>query len=370
MKILQIVMPTHGGIIHYTSQLSNALSENNEVHVITSVGSEIELFNNSINLIQLHTGNIIRNFILNSIIITRMMTFIKTIKKIDPDIIHLQSYHPWICLFLPLLQKYKIVTTIHDVKSHIGTRAIDENIARNIHIKYSDAFIVHGNLAKEILEKKVTSKKIFVIPHGDFSFFNKITQYNYAEEAGNILFFGRIIDYKGLSFLIKAESRIAESVPNIKIIIAGSGTFNESNYVINSDHFELHNRYIKDEDVGAFFQRTSVVILPYLEGTQTGIIPIAYAFKKPVVVTNVGSIPEVVEEGVTGFIVPPGDADALAEAIIKLLKDDRLRKEMGENAYKKMQEELSWDKIAEKTIEVYNSIYNMKENKQLNYSDT
>jgi glycosyltransferase involved in cell wall biosynthesis len=60
-----------------------------------------------------------------------------------------------------------------------------------------------------------------------------------------------------------------------------------------------------------------------------------------------------VDDGVTGFIVPPRDTKALANAIINLLKDDELRKQMGENAYKKMKADLSWDKIAERTIEVY-----------------
>lgn len=78
---------------------------------------------------------------------------------------------------------------------------------------------------------------------------------------------------------------------------------------------------------------------------------IVFGFKKPVVVTDVGAIPEIVDDGVTGFIVPPRNSEAPAEAIIKLLKDEKLRKQMGENTYKKLKTDLSWDNIAEKTIE-------------------
>jgi starch synthase len=100
-------------------------------------------------------------------------------------------------------------------------------------------------------------------------------------------------------------------------------------------------------------QRSSVVVLPYIEASQSGVIPTAYGFKKPVVVTDVGSVPEAVEEGKTGFVVPTRDSEALAHAVIRLLKDEKLRRQMGENAYKKLKEDFSWDNIAQRTLEVY-----------------
>ena len=356
MILLQITLNRHGGLVHYTSQISNALAKHNDVYVLAPIGIETEVFDKSIHLIQLPTGNIIKNFIINSIIITRAFDFYNTIKKINPDIIHLQSSEPWICLFLPFLQKFRIVTTIHDIKPHLGSRAIDQKISRNLHIKYSDALIVHGDAAKNILKKDGSNKKIFVIPHGDYSFFTKFEKEIHSDMK-TILFFGSIREYKGLEYLIKAEPIIRSFIPDVNIVIAGEGNFSKYTELIkNNTNFEIHNRYIKNEEVSQFFQRASVVVLPYIEGTQTGIIPISYAFKKPVIVTDVGSIPEVVEDGVTGFIVPPRDSDALADAVIKILKDDNLRKQMGENAYRKMKEELSWDIIAKKTIKVYNNL--------------
>lgn len=360
MKILQITLDTKGGMIHYVSQLSNALAINDDVSVIIPIGAERELFNSSVKIVPLHTGNIIRNFIVNTLIVTRMVQFYKTIQNINPDIIHLQSCYPWICLFLPFLNKYKIVTTIHDVEPHIGSRAIDQKIARDIHIKFSDCIIVHGNKAKSTLQKKAINKKVYAFPHGDYSFFTKITEDHYHEEKGTILFFGRIVEYKGLKYLIEAAPKIAETIKNMKIIIAGSGCLDEYKNIVNSPYFEIHNTFIPDEEVSKYFQRASVLVLPYIEGTQTGIIPIAYAFKVPVVVTNVGSIPEVVDDGVTGYVVPPKDSNSLAEAIIKILSNENLRNKMGENAYVKMKKELSWDVIAEKTIQVYQSILEIK----------
>jgi glycosyltransferase involved in cell wall biosynthesis len=144
-------------------------------------------------------------------------------------------------------------------------------------------------------------------------------------------------------------------VPNAKVIIAGAGEdFKKyERMMINRNNFIVHNYRIPYKEGAELFQRCSVVALPYIDASQSGVIPTAYGFKKPVVVTDVGAIPEIVDNGITGFIVPPKNPEALAEAIIKLLKDEKLRIGMGENAYKKLKTDLSWDNIAEKTIEVY-----------------
>lgn len=360
MKILQITLDTKGGIVHYTAQLSNALSKHSKVSVITPFGVEEQLFNKSVNLIQLHTGNVLKNFVLNTLLLNRFYFFLKTIKIINPDVIHIQFPHPWLCFFLPFLSKYKMVTTIHNVEPHLGSRSFDQNLAHNLHIKYSDALIVHGDLAKSKLQNRLKesglNKDIFVIPHGDYSFFTKISNKNHSEENSTVLFFGRIVEYKGLNYLIEAASQIVKEIPNLKVLIAGSGRIDNFNVIEKLPYFEIFNYYIENERVGEFFQRSSVVVLPYIESTQTGVIPIAYAFKKPVVATNVGSIPEIVEDGVTGYIVPPRDSKSLANAIVKVLKDNKLRTQMGENAYIKMKEDLSWDVIAEKTVYVYEHV--------------
>jgi glycosyltransferase involved in cell wall biosynthesis len=129
-----------------------------------------------------------------------------------------------------------------------------------------------------------------------------------------------------LEYLIKAEPMVTEQVPDAKIIIAGTGE-NFKKYdkmMMNRDNFIVHNYRIPYKEGAELFQRCSLVVLPYIDASQTGVIPPAYGFKKPVIVTDVGSIPEIVDDGVTGFIVPPRNPEALAEAIVKLLKDEPL----------------------------------------------
>ena len=342
---------TYGGMIHYVSQLANALSKREDVVVIAPVGVKRKTFVKEIKIIELQLGTVIKKFFINTLIFTRPIKFLNTIYKEKPDVIHCNECPLWLSFFLPFLIKFPIITTIHDVNPHVGSRKFDQKIGKRMHIIFSDCLIVHGEKAKKELK---TNKKCYVIPHGDYSFFLNYRKDTVNEEEGTILFFGRIEDYKGLEYLIRSLPLLSTDYPDIKLIIAGSGDFTKyKNMILNDKNYEVHNRFIPDEEVPNFFQRAKVVILPYIEGTQTGIIPIAYAFKKPVIVTDVGSIPEIVDDGITGFIVPPRDPEALAKAIVKLLKDENLRKSMGENAYKKMKTDLSWDKIAEKTIEVY-----------------
>jgi glycosyltransferase involved in cell wall biosynthesis len=101
------------------------------------------------------------------------------------------------------------------------------------------------------------------------------------------------------------------------------------------------------------FSECTIVVLPYIEASQSGVIPMAYQFKKPVVATSVGAIPDVVIDGKTGFLIEPKNTKQLADKIIWMLKHPKERKQMGINGYNFSKKELSWDKIAKKTIEAY-----------------
>jgi glycosyltransferase involved in cell wall biosynthesis len=126
--------------------------------------------------------------------------------------------------------------------------------------------------------------------------------------------------------------------------------------MVNTKNFIVHNHFVSFKEEAELFERCSLLVLPYIDASQSGVVPVAYAFKKAVVVTDVGSLPEVVDDGITGYVVTAGDEVALAEAVIKLLKDDALRKEMGEKGYQKLKRDLSWDKIAKETAQVYRGV--------------
>jgi len=349
-----------GGLFQYTSQLSNALSRKIRVTAIVPLKASKELFSKSVKMLRVPMGDTKKNFIMSTIFVRNIYNFIKVIRDERPDIVHFQNaYNVWVAVFLPWLKRYgyKILTTFHDVEPHLGYKRFDKMIARAVHIKYSNGFIVHGEGERIKLLNLGEKKKCWIIPHGDYSFFTKKCKKKFRE-GKNVLFFGNISPYKGLEYLLKAWPLILEGVQDAKLIIAGKGDIAKYDKMIDRirNSVEIYNEFIPNEIVAELFKKSAVIVLPYVDASQSGIIPIAYSFKKPVVVTNVGSLPEVVDNERTGLIVPPRDVESLARAITRLLNDGELRKELGNNAYEKMKEELSWNNIAEKTIRVYEEI--------------
>jgi glycosyltransferase involved in cell wall biosynthesis len=128
----------------------------------------------------------------------------------------------------------------------------------------------------------------------------------------------------------------------------------------NLKHFEIYDHYVSDEHLCELFQRASLVVLPYLWIHQSGVPFTAYAFLKPVVATNVGSLPEAISHGETGLIIKPKSVEALANAIIAMLKNEKMREKMKENIYKRIMNEYSWNRIAEIMIDVYYKIIKQK----------
>lgn len=293
--------------------------------------------------------------------LVRLLESWKRIRAFRPDVVHLQLGGGWTEIaLLPALMGYPLVVTFHDVESHPGEGSEKASFARSLLAKRADRIIVHGEVLRGTVTKQfsVSTDKVEAIPLGapELDSFKVFERVGVREEGNLILFFGRIFPYKGLDYLIKAEPLISKEVPGAKIIIAGAGEdFGRYQQMMagREDKYVILNRRIPFEEGAELFQKCSVVVLPCVEASQSGIVPIAYGFKKPVVVTNVGGLPEVVADGETGFVVPPRDSQALADAVVKLLKDRNLRKDMGERGNRYLSTSLSWDEIATRTLKVY-----------------
>ncbi len=288
------------------------------------------------------------------------------INHYQPDVVHTGFWHIWLMPALALARPAPLISTVHDVERHAGERGLwaVPPFIYNWQWRWATQVIVHAGEARQqlIAQHRQPPNKVNVIPIGAYDFYHLHTADVIPEEPNTILFFGRIWGYKGLRYLIEAEPIISRVVPNLRIIIAGHGEpFDRyRQMMVNPDRFEIHNYRIPDEEVPRLFRRAAVVALPYIEASQSGVAPLAFAFGKPVVATAVGGLPDVVIEGETGYLVPPADADQLAQAIIGLLQQPALRQQMGRQAHHFAQTRLSWRGIAQQTINVYQKAVNSK----------
>jgi len=220
------------------------------------------------------------------------------------------------------------------------------------------AFIVHTERDKNTLTNiGVESDKIFVIPHGAYSFFKKYD--TPTDEENAVLFFGYIQENKGLEYLLKSMPIVHKELSDVKLIIAGEGDISKYSKLfdtIDKSKLEIYNEFIPNELVNKLLHRARVVVIPYsFHRGHSGIISVALAFGKPIITTNVGDLPNMVENGKEALIVHPKDPESLANAILKILSDTELRKKMSKYALEKSYE-LSWDNIAKKHIKVYEKV--------------
>lgn len=176
-----------------------------------------------------------------------------------------------------------------------------------------------------------------------------------------VLFVGRLVHEKGVHVLVNAVSRVLEKV-NAKFIIVGNGYMKEqlSNIVKNMGfaHKVMFTGFVDDETLRKLQQCADVSVVPSLF-EPFGIVALeAMAAKSPVVVSDTGGLSEIVEHGVTGVKVYPDNPDSLAWGITKVLLDEAYANWIKTDAYKKIHEKYDWDRIAQQTKAIYDTVLN------------
>lgn len=175
-----------------------------------------------------------------------------------------------------------------------------------------------------------------------------------------VLFFGFIKAYKGVMHLVDAAPLLKERYGDgLRVLVVGDVYGDRQPYLDRieasgaADVISLVDGFVPDDRVEAYFVASDLVVLPYVSATQSGIVQIAYNYDRPVVTTDVGGLPEVVQDGRTGFLVPPGDAPALAAAIARFFDEDRAAA-FGE-AVALEKRKYSWDRMVDAIEELAGS---------------
>lgn len=181
---------------------------------------------------------------------------------------------------------------------------------------------------------------------------------NIPEDQNLILFFGFIRRYKGLDLLLQAMAD--ERLDDIKLIVAGEFYEDRKYYddIVNSQHMQqrvvMKGEYIPKEAVKYYFSAADLVVQPYRSATQSGVTQIAYHFGVPMVVTDTGGLPEMVEDGVAGLVVKE-DCTAIAEAIYRFFSEKDLREQLHAGVSKNASL-FTWDKMSKGILDLYGEI--------------
>jgi len=219
----------------------------------------------------------------------------------------------------------------------------------------TDAYLVMSEAVEADLERLVPGAAHRRVPHPVYAHFADPRGRAAAREAlgltGDVLlFFGFVRRYKGLDVLLEALPRV-RARRDVTLVVAGefyepvAATRDRIARLGLEGAVRLLDRYIPDEEVGALFAAADCAVLPYRAATQSGVVLAAYAAGCPVISTRVGGLPEVVEEGVTGHLVPPEDPEALAQAILEFFaRGGRARYEPGVRA---AAERYSWSAVTD-----------------------
>jgi D-inositol-3-phosphate glycosyltransferase len=290
------------------------------------------------------------------------------IKKLNPDILIIRYWLPFMSPCLGTVARiaksngHTVVICIFDNVVPHEKRVGDKILTKYFTNSIDGAIVMSQTVLDDlkIFRKNLPSK---LSPHPLFDNYGSLVRREKAISALNLdtgysylLFFGFIRAYKGLDLLIEAFADKRLRGRKLKLIIAGEfyeddtpykdliRKFNIENDIIFYDHF------IKDNEVSLFFSVADLVVQPYKTATQSGVTQIAFYFEKPMLVTDVGGLREIVSHGKCGYVVKP-HPDVITESILDYFNNNR--QVSFTEGVKKEKEKFSWDKMTSSIVDVY-----------------
>jgi glycosyltransferase involved in cell wall biosynthesis len=342
MKICLVgpTYPYRGGIAHYTSLLAKQFGLSHDVKVInfsrlypSFLFPGKTQYDTSDSPLQVDTDRIID--CLNPL---SWYCAGKAAADFESDLTVFQWWHPFfgpayrmVCSAFKRRRHSPIIFLCHNVLPHESS-VFDRMLIKTA-FDGADAFLVQSNEDGENLQKLRDRPVMAVNPLPIYDFFDagRYNRQSAREKLGLdgpvILFFGYIRGYKGLADLIEALPLVNERKP-VTLLVVGEFYDKREPYDRRIGELSLQNNirivdeYVPNEDVEIYFKASDLCVLPYRSATQSAIVQTAYGFDKPVVVTAVGGLPDVVTDGKTGYVVPAGDTRAIADAVVRFFEED------------------------------------------------
>lgn len=297
--------------------------------------------------------------------------------KYDLEVVHAHSPIPYSDLPALLYAKRKkvpfVLTYQYDGQETGGSLIRNTGVSvynkylLNKVLDYADIIIATTKAyANESEFLREYTDKITLIPNGinieDFNIsYSKEECRNklgLSADKNIILFLGSLVPYKGPDILLKAFSAVKKEIPDVELVFAGRGEMHEElvklSKKLNIEENVKFSGFVDEDLKPVYYRAADIFCLPSTNmGESFGIVNLeAMACGIPIISSKLGGIPDIVKDMENGILVKPGDSKSLADAMIFLLENEDIRKKMGTDGRKKV-EEYSWEKIAEKTEDVY-----------------
>jgi len=254
-----------------------------------------------------------------------------------PDLTVFQWWHPFFgpacrtaCRTLKRSSDSPVVFQCHNVLPHESS--VFDRVLIKLGLGASDAFLVQSVEDGDNLKRLRDNPVMAVNPLPIYDFFDE-NRYDRSSaraalglEGPVILFFGYIRGYKGLDILIDGFAKVLDRMPKATLLVVGEFYDKREPYDERiarlgiGERVRIVDEYVPNEDVEMYFKAADLAVLPYRSATQSAIVQTAFGFEKPVVVTAVGGLPDVVTDGVTGYVVPKDDPGALADAVVRFFE--------------------------------------------------
>ena len=284
----------------------------------------------------------------------------RRIAAISPDLVVIAYWMPFFALAFSAIARalrrrgIRTVAILHNMLPH--ERHPGDRWLSRLFLGSCDGFVVMSSSVERDVHALRSSALVERIEHPTYDLFGAPLPRDEARrrldlppDVPVLLFFGFIRKYKGLDVLLASMPAVVERLPDVRLVVAGESydAMDEALDVVRRHGLEPHVRfdmtYIPADTVPAYFGAADVVVQPYRSATQSGVAQIAFHFEKPLIVTDVGGLAEVVPHERAGFVVPPADAPALAAAIVRFFEEDwQDRLTAGVRAQKT---KYSWDRL-------------------------
>jgi glycosyltransferase involved in cell wall biosynthesis len=277
--------------------------------------------------------------------IPRLLEVRRELRKWRPQIVHVhENYDPRL---LALTSGCRTVFTVHDPVQHPGARpltAAEERVFKQW-FRRAERFVVHGQALADELAPMVGRARIVVIPHGVWPRSEPLVR----PESPTVLLFGRLEQYKGVEVLVEAMRLVWKKRPDVRLVVAGAGE--AARLVPDDQRISLIPRYIPENEVDELLAGASLMVLPYTQASQSGVGVLAIAAGVPVVVSDLGALPELACD--SSFVFEAANPRALAETILRHLDDGA---DVRGTILRHAQAHFSWAHVAQLSTELYREL--------------